>query len=39
VGALLDDTTGTILGSHTTYVSQTLLGDDAVKVVLGMVNV
>lgn len=39
VGALLNDQLGAILGSQATAVGQTLLGDHAVQVVLGVVDV
>lgn len=39
MGALFDDTTGAILRSQSAHVSQALLGDDAVEVMLGVVDV
>lgn len=39
VGALLDDDTGALAGAQTADVGKTLLGDDNVKVMLGLVDV
>lgn len=39
VGALLDDALGPLLRSHAAEVGQTLLGNDAVQVMLGVVDV
>jgi len=39
MGALLDDNLGAVTRTEAAQVGQTLLGNNAVKVVLGMVNV
>ena len=39
VSALLDDDAGTLLGGQTANIGKTLLGDDDVEVVLGLVDV
>ena len=39
MGALLDDQTGALLRCHSAQVGKTLLGDHAVEVVLGVVDV
>jgi len=39
MSALINDNTGTILGRKTSQVSKTLLGNDDVQVMLGLVNV
>ena len=38
VGALLDDDAGTLLGREATDIGETLLGDDDVEVMLGLID-